>query len=140
MKPHSLRRRAPVLAPAAILAFLAVLLTACASSEGTTTRTNSSVLTQEDLAAVEVSNLYDAVSRLRPRWLQVRSSRSINSETVVGVWHGRTYIGDPEVLRSWSTGGIRQLRYLDGPTASASLSGFRGAHLAGAIVIETDGQ
>ncbi|TVP74657.1 MAG: hypothetical protein EA352_10275 [Gemmatimonadales bacterium] len=128
---------------AALLAALlpvALGLAACASSDGTSTRTNSSLLTQEDLAAVDVSNLYDAVSRLRPRWLQVRSSRSINSDTVIGVWHGRTYLGDPEVLRGWSLGSIRQVRYLDGATASASLSGFRGAHLAGAIVIETENE
>ena len=109
---------------------------ACASSSGIQ-RTDSNVLTQQELQDSGVSNLYDAVFRLRPRWLQIRGARSINSSVQIVVFMDRAYMGEPEVLRSYDVKSALRLRYLDGATASATLRGFDSRHVEGAIVIET---
>ena len=60
-----MRRTAPT------LALLLLILTACASGgSGSSSGSSSRVLTQEDLATVANTELYEAIQRLRPRWLQ----------------------------------------------------------------------
>jgi hypothetical protein len=122
-----------------ILGLITVLTTAfsgCASS-GQVRPIDSTVLTQEEIATAPVSNLFEAVERLRPRWLQIRSVRSINTGVQIAVFLNRSYLGEPEVLRTYDTKSVARLRYLDGATASATLSGFDSRHVESAIVLET---
>jgi len=83
-----------------------------------------------------VRNAYEAVERLRPRWLTVRSGpRSFNVETEVVVFQGMMLLGNQDVLERIGIDGIYEIRYLDGATASASLPGLGGRHVDGAIII-----
>lgn len=123
-----------------LTALSVMLLGGCA-----TTRTGQSggdpyVLTREEIMGVEgVTNLYDVVKRLRPRWLQVRASdRSFGMTTQVAVFQNQTYLGDVEVLGQLQPGMAYQLKYMDGTTASNSLAGVPpGVHLSGAIIMST---
>lgn len=132
MRPHR------PLTPFLVLAIVGIGGVACAST-GESARRDTTVLTQEEIQDVRVSNLYEAVERLRPRWLQVRSPRSFNTETEVVVFMNRSFLGGPEILRQFGTTSVLRIRYLDGPTASATLGGMSGRHVEGAIILETGG-
>jgi hypothetical protein len=129
----SLNRRAFVaLVPAAV-----VSAASCASSGGGTGESsNRNVLTRDEMTEVSASNAYEAVERLRPRWLQIRASRSMIGSTEIVVFMNRSLLGGPEVLRDFIPANIVRLRYLDGPTASAQLNGLGGRAVEGAIIIE----
>jgi len=117
---------------------LLLLVTACAAGmEGAERSGSSTLITQEELARVEANNLYEAVQRLRPRWLTVRGSRSMGLETEVVVVQGNTVIGGTGALRDFAVDAASSLQYMDGARASASLSGLGGRHVAGAIIINT---
>jgi len=133
-EPMKLR---PVVAGLALSGFLA-LSAACASS-GQGSRGDINVLTAAEMADAPVSNLYEAVEKLRPRWLQIRTRRSINMESEVSVFMNRLYLGGPEELRSIGLNGVAQLRYLDGALASATLRVPTGRAIEGAIVVEMSG-
>jgi hypothetical protein len=126
--PRSLARRA------VLLAMLAVGCASAASRSGQ----SANLLTREEVMAANVSNLYDAVQRLRPRWLNVRGARSLSQlSTEIVVYQDLTHLGGVDVLRQLSPEMISRLRYLDGATATASLPGLGSRHVVGAIVIET---
>ncbi|MHC4922442.1 MAG: hypothetical protein ACYTKC_23035, partial [Planctomycetota bacterium] len=65
----------------------------------------------------------------------VRGIRGFNVETEIVVFQDRMFMGGLDMLRTIGIEGIYELRYLDGPTASASLPGLGGRHVEGAIVI-----
>jgi hypothetical protein len=112
-----------------------VVIAGCAS-RGTETRASTTELTQQEIVASRASDLYSAVQQLRPRWLQVRSPRSINSDTGIFVFQGRSLIGGPETLKQFDTRSVLRLRYLDSAQADAQLTVPAGQHVQGAIVIE----
>jgi hypothetical protein len=126
----------------ALLALLALLagFSGCA-----TTRTQEGgeeyrwdVLTREEIMSLDMTNLYDVVDRLRPRWLTRRGGViSFDLETHVVVFQGQTLLGDIEILREVSPEEAYELQYLDGATATASLPGLGSQHVSGAIVIHT---
>ncbi|NIO30296.1 MAG: hypothetical protein GTN75_00695 [Gemmatimonadetes bacterium] len=126
----------------AMLALLALLagLSGCA-----TTRTQEGgedyrwdVLTREEIMSLDVTNLYDVVDRLRPRWLTRRGGViSFDLETNVVVFQGQSMLGDVEILREIAPEEAYELHYLDGATATASLPGLGSQHVSGAIVIYT---
>lgn len=127
----------------AMLAVLVLLLTLGACAQGTqrASRSNSDTLLRDEIEEARASNLYDAIQRLRPRWLQVRGgTRSMDARsglvTQVLVYQDQTYLGDIEVLRQLTPGMVQRIRYLDGATASATLPGIGARHVAGAIIIE----
>ena len=112
-------------------------LAGCAS--GSAVRRDPNLLTREEIETITVSNLYEAVDRLRPRWLEVRGVRSVNTGTTIAVFLNRAYLGGIEVLKTYDVRAFPRLRYLDGPTASATLTGYDSTqHLEGAIVLETN--
>lgn len=119
-----------------------LLLAACASSGGGTPKgSRAMVLTQKDILDTNVTNLYDAVDRLRPRWLYVRggSSPEARGAPAVVVYLNRSYIGDPVVLKGYDTRAAVRLRYLDGPMAASTLTGLPdGRFIEGAILLETE--
>ena len=122
-----------------LLAAALPALVACASSgssEGEQAPSPySPVITRAELQDAGVRNAYEAVERLRPRWLTVRGMRSFNIETEIVVFQDRMFLGGLDLLRTIGIEGIYELRYLDGSTASASLPGLGGRHVEGAIVI-----
>lgn len=115
---------------------LAVAVSSCASSGGERARTNSSILTREEMLDVQVANVFDAVERLRPRWLQIRTQLSLTGPTEIVVFMERNYLGGPEVLRQFSPNDIARLRYVDGTTASATLAGMANRSVEAAIILE----
>ena len=120
-------------------AAVAGVLTATSCSSGTAMRRDPSLLTRDEIETVAVSNLYEAVERLRPRWLEVRGVRSVNAGTTIAVFLNRSYLGGIDVLKTYDVRAFPRLRYLDGATASATLAGYdTSQHLEGAIVLETN--
>jgi hypothetical protein len=114
----------------------ALVLTACASSGTEQGSRNTSILTREEMVEMRVSNVYDAVERLRPRWLQIRTQMSLTSPTEIVVFMDRNYLGGPEMLRQFSPNDVARVRYMDGTTASATLPGMANRSVEAALIIE----
>jgi hypothetical protein len=89
------------------------------------------------LMEMGVRNLYEAVSRVRPRWLQVRAgTRSFyGGQTAIPVFQDQTLLGGPAMLERMGLEGVFELRYLDASTAQATLAGIQDAHISHAIVV-----
>ena len=114
---------------------LAAVLGGCASTGSTSMRSRSDVLTREEIMSVPVGNLYEVVQRLRPRWLNVRSSGVGALSTTIAVYQDQVRLGDLEILRQIPPQGVESLRYLDRSTAQMSLPGNWTPGMVGAIVI-----
>lgn len=128
------RRAFVALVPAAL-----VSAAGCATSGGGTAEpSNRNILTREEMAEVSATNVYEAVERLRPRWLQIRASRSMIGSTEIVVFMNRSLLGGPDVLRQFLPANVARLRYMDGPTASTQLAGLGGRAVEGAIIIEVN--
>ena len=115
-------------------ALLLVLASACTSTRGIS-GTSPNLLTYEEMEGTGAVNLYDAIERLRPRWLQLRSARSIGLPHEIVVYQGPTFVGPVEVLRTYTLESVTHLEYLDGATAAATLGGYGSRHLDGAIIL-----
>lgn len=116
----------------------AVLIAGCASAGASTDRGSQNQLTREQIMSVNVPTLYDVIDRLRPRWLQGTGgepSSVFGGENSIVVYQGQTLLGGPDILRQFSPDVAAGLRYLDGPTASATLPGIGTRHISGAIVL-----
>lgn len=118
--------------------FIAVATTGCATA-ATSTGRSQTVITQEELAATNVNTLYDAINRLRPRWLTVRSTQTLGGAgaTAILVYQNQARLGGVEILRELDRRSAVWLEYLDGPTASATLPGIGSQDVEGAIIIHT---
>lgn len=127
----------------ALLLRSAVLLTlaasACAPAATGGSGRNQDVITAEELETVRANTLHDAITRLRPRWLQVRSLQTFggSGDTSILVYQNQSRLGGTEVLRQLDVGTAAWLQFLDGPTASASLPGIGSQDVEGAIIIHT---
>jgi hypothetical protein len=118
------------------LALAAVLLLGgCASSGEGAPRGQYDVITAEEIEAANVSNLYELVERLRPRWLDVRARQSFSVNTAIVVYQGQSLLGGVDMLRQLGKDAAVRLRYLDGPTASATLPGLGTRQVEAAIVL-----
>lgn len=114
------------------------IFSACASTGNGSTRDSRYISNEEIQELASASTLYDVVSQLRPRWLDIRGTRSMsNSSTEIVVFQGNSLLGGPEVLHQFSPGAAWALRYMDGATASASLPGLGTRHIQGAILLIT---
>ncbi|HUG40647.1 MAG TPA: hypothetical protein VMM12_09185 [Longimicrobiales bacterium] len=118
-----------------LIGLLAALAASACASAGGTARPRTDVITAEEIEATRVSNLYELVQRLRPRWLDLRSSQSFTSDTQIVVYQGQSYLGGVEMLRQFGRESAHRLIYLDGPTASATLPGLGTRQVEAAIVI-----
>jgi len=117
---------------------LTLPLLGCArqTRSGSSPGQRTDTITREQIAELDVRNLYDVVERLRPRWLVVRSGmRSFSMETEVVVFQGEMFLGTQDALRNLGTEGVYEIRYLDGATAKATLPGLGDRHVQGAIVV-----
>jgi hypothetical protein len=124
-----------------MLALFASAVTAgCASTGAGNGRDGgrSNLLTREEILGAEATNLYDVVRRLRPRWLQVRSTRSFNMETQIVVLQNDVHLGNADQLKEMSPELAFEIEYLDGVRAANVLPGLMsGQHVEGAIVVRT---
>jgi hypothetical protein len=112
---------------------------ACASTEGGTssgTRSDSRMITEEELSSISVSTAYDVVERLRPLWLRDTGVRSTRVATEVVVVTDGQYFGDISTLRQIPAGSLRELRHMSGSEATNAYPWLAsGRHVASAIVI-----
>lgn len=135
-----------VIAGTKVAAVAVVLLLAGCAANGlrSNPRGEQSVLTRREIMSVDgVRDLYDVVQRLRPRWIEAdkRADREDLTGTNRGVlvYQGQAYLGRIDVLHQLRPDMVYELRWLDGPTAAATLpfaSGY--GKVAGAIVIRAD--
>lgn len=81
---------------------------------------NSNVITREDIANANVYNAYDAVSRLRPQFLNSHGATSVSrSDTMYPkVYLNHQLYGDIPSLRNLDVQGISEIHYYNGPEAS----------------------
>ena len=96
------------------------------------------LLTREQIMAVEATNLFDVVRRLRPRWVTIRANRSFNMQTEIAVVQNDVYLGPVEILKEISPETAYQLQYLEGTRAATAIPGLMtDRHIEGAIVISS---
>ncbi len=114
-------------------------LSACAStSRGSGDDSRPDLLTREQIMETGAINLYDVVNRLRPRWLQVRTTRSFNMETEIVVFQNEMQLGGLEALRQMDPELAFEIEWMDGGKATALLPGLMsGRHVVGAIIVRT---
>lgn len=121
-----------------------VLVSACTISGCASGQRNAGSLDPNRISTAEIeeaqryglNNAYDLIQRARPRWLQIRTERSLRLETTILVYQNESRIGGIEVLRELPLVGISSMRYLDAAQAGL-LPGAGSAHVEGAIVIAT---
>lgn len=115
---------------------LAAFLAGCGGG-ATSGSYDANRITSDDLASVNASDLYEVVQRLRPRWLQVRSPRGMQTETRVVVFLHRTYLGGADELRRLGLDTAEWLEYRTGSDVVGELSIPGSAHVQGAIIVHT---
>lgn len=117
---------------------LCALHSGCGTSGYTDERVpaaRSNVLSRDEIEATNARNMYEIIERLRPRWLIVRGTRSIQAETSILVYQENIKLGSIEVLRQISPDMVRSVEYIEGIKAMSILPGIGMGHVAGAIVI-----
>jgi hypothetical protein len=114
----------------------ALLLVGCAGS-GTGGSGSGDRLVTEDIGSVDVSNLYEVVQRLRPRWLDARGARGFQTDAAVVVFLDRTYLGRVEELRNLGPETAASLQFMRGAQAQAELRVPSGVNVAAAIIVHT---
>jgi hypothetical protein len=114
-------------------------LAACASSGATTgPRSQPDQITAAEITASGTTNAWDLINRLRPNWLRQRATGSIGggaSSQVIAIYLDGHRYGDPSMLRTLGTMGLKSLRWLDASSAAATLTDIGSDPIAGAIVI-----
>jgi hypothetical protein len=118
---------------------LVVVVSGCASGAGNNRGVDPNRISTGEIQEAQRTGLADAyelIQRARPRWLQIRSERSMRLETTILVYQNDSRIGGLEVLRGYPLAGISSIRYLDAAQAGL-LPGAGSAHVESAIVIAT---
>lgn len=92
---------------------LCLLLSACAAGSSGGTSGGGDTITQEELATVSNLSLFDAVQRLRPRWLQPRGGQDLPRIMMNG-----SQMGGVEVLRGMQATDVQSMRFLDAQDAT----------------------
>lgn len=123
----------------ASLAFLALLPALAACGGGAAHGSLGPSLTQDligldEIEASTTTNAWDLINQARPNWLRGRGTPSLHYSQiplpVVYVEDRRQ--GDLDVLRSFPTGGIEELRYIN---ATSATTRFGNGHAGGVIQI-----
>jgi hypothetical protein len=116
---------------------VAVFLLACAPPSTARPGREANVITKEEILDAHASNVYEAISRLRPNFLHYRGQTTIKGADTgyPRVYLDRTLMGDLSSLKSMPPSGIREIRYYNGPEASAR---FGLDNVSGAIEVISD--
>lgn len=116
-----------------------LLAGACAPTPpGRAAPRQANLLTQEELRASGATNLYDAIARLRPRWLQVRGARTFDTRTwPIYVYLNRSQLGGVEALRQIDVRSAYAVRYLTGTEAQGDIPGLLAQPVEAVIVVYT---
>ena len=143
MNTASIARRATSLA----LAACALAIAACASrapraatpndpaETASTSRGRANVLTQEDIRRANITNVFDLVSTLRPRWMQTRGQDSFQRPSEVQVYVDNTRLtAGLNGLRDLASIGVSRIEFV-GPIDASARWGLD--HGQGAIVVTT---
>ncbi|MGH7718338.1 MAG: hypothetical protein ACREON_05780 [Gemmatimonadaceae bacterium] len=96
-----------------------------------------STITAEELQANASGNLYDAVRKLRPEWLDRQRAVSLMNDVEIVVYHDNTKVGGPDALRSIEISAVRVVRFM---SASEAQGKFGVGHPQGAIQVVTRGR
>jgi hypothetical protein len=116
---------------------VATFFLACAPSSTARPGQAANIITKEELLGTHASNVYDAISRLRPNFLLSRGQTTLRGADTgyPKVYQDRILLGDVNSLRSMSPTGIREIRYYNGPEASGR---FGLDNVSGAIEVISD--
>jgi hypothetical protein len=109
-----------------VMMAIALTAMACTSGSGGTagsgTRSDPNLITREDLASVPAITAYDAVQRLRPRWLQRTGRRGVPRVVVARTQRTNVY----ELTRIRADD-VESIRFVSGPDATTRYgTGFTG--------------
>lgn len=105
------------------------------ASSSSRSRGARDVITQEELAKVDVQNALDAVRRLRPSFLQTHggmSSSITQGPQDVVVYVDNTRMGGPSTLAQIPITDVKEIQYLNGPDATQR---YGTGHGSGAIIV-----
>lgn len=105
------------------------------ASSSSRSRGSRDVITQEELAKVDVQNALDAVRRLRPSFLQTHggmSSSITQGPQDVVVYVDNTRMGGPSTLAQIPITDVKEIQYLNGPDATQR---YGTGHGSGAIIV-----
>lgn len=119
------------------IALLVLVTAGCASlGSGAEGQGRFNQIDAEEIEASGMSTVtaYELVQRLRPRWLQRRSARSVGLSTVIAVYQDERRLGGLGELRLMPMSTIREIRYLDASEAGR-LPGIGSDHVEAAIVV-----
>jgi hypothetical protein len=119
-------------AAAAVPAQEAEVITGRAPAAPKRTRSNPSVISEEQITASGHRDAFMLIHSMRPNWLRVRGSASMNRSESVRVYVDGVPIGGPRALNSVRAESIRSIQHLSGPVATQR---FGSDHGAGAILI-----
>lgn len=103
-----------------LIAIAATLGCATTTSGTAGARRNSNLITEQEIAALNVSNVYDAVSQLRPNFLRSRGRTTIvgtASEFASVYVNGQLY-GDISSLRNIVASQVHEIRYYSASEAA----------------------
>jgi hypothetical protein len=116
---------------------VAAFFLACAPPSTTRPGRDANVITKEEILDTHASNVYDAISRLRPNFLQYRGQTTLRGADTgyPRVYLDRTPLGDISALKTMNLNGIREIRYYNGPEASGR---FGLDNVSGAIEVISD--
>ncbi len=105
------------------LLLIATLLAACSSAtrQPGELRGRGTTVTQDELAATNSGNLYDAIAKLRPEWLTSRGPTSVTDPTpaVADVYMNGMPLGNVEYLRGVRVLDVNAVRYWPAGEAAA---------------------
>ncbi len=116
---------------------MAVALTACSTTNSTTSHNRHGWIKQEEIQKQLAANAYELIRKLRPHWLRSRGRRSIHFDEEAS--YPKVYVnefcnGDINSLDAISTEYIKEISYI---TAGAASARFGLNHASGAILITT---
>ena len=116
-------------------------LFACASSStGATRRGSQDKLTRTEIMSSNVSNAYEAISRLRPNWLRATGTASIGGgvrNQLILVYIDNQRAEDMSALKTVSANIMESAEWIDASRIQTVLSSAPAGSYAGAILIKT---
>lgn len=116
MRPAFARLAAPMLA---VLLFGFAACTNSRASTSKSARSDSSLITSDQIVKHRFANAYEAVEALHSNWLLNKSADSFNAPSQVRVYVDNTFLGPVESLRSINPNNVRSIRHFDGVAATA---------------------